>query len=100
MATAIRVSVIGAGSAQFSLGLVKDLCLTASLAGSEVCFMDIDQERLAMIHKLAARYADELGSDLRFSSTNNRAEALRDSDFVIHTAYVKGHHHARATRDL
>ena len=40
MPTAIRVSVIGAGSAQFSLGLVKDLCLTASLAGSQVCFMD------------------------------------------------------------
>ena len=31
MAHAIRVSVIGAGSAQFSLGLVKDLCLTESL---------------------------------------------------------------------
>ncbi len=31
MPSAIRVSVIGAGSAQFSLGLVKDLCLTESL---------------------------------------------------------------------
>ena len=39
MATAVNISVIGAGSAQFSLGLVKDLCLTESLAGSRVCFM-------------------------------------------------------------
>jgi len=100
MSSPIRISVIGAGSAQFSLGLVKDLCLTKSLAGSEVCFMDINPERLEIIHKLAARYANELGADLRFERTTDRADALRDCDFVIHTAYVQGHHHARATREL
>ena len=100
MATPIRISVIGAGSAQFSLGLVKDVCLTESLAGSEVCFMDINQERLDMIHKLAARYADELGADLCFQSTTDRATALQNSDFVIDTAAVKSHHHQRAMREL
>ena len=100
MPTAIRVSVIGAGSAQFSLGLVKDLCLTESLAGSQVCFMDIDQERLEMIHKLAARYAGELGADLRFARTTDRETALHEADFVIDTAAVKSHHHQRAIRDL
>lgn len=100
MATAIRVSVIGAGSAQFSLGLVKDLCLTPSLAGSEVCFMDINPERLDMIHKLATRYAAELGADLRFERTTEREAALREADFVIDTAAVKSHHHQRAIRDV
>ncbi len=99
MATAIRVSVIGAGSAQFSLGLVKDLCLTESLAGSQVCFMDINQERLEMIYKLAARYAGELGADLRFERTTERAAALHEADFVIDTAAVKSHHHQRAVRE-
>jgi len=99
VATAIKVSVIGAGSAQFSLGLVKDLCLTASLAGSEVYFMDIDQERLEMIHRLAVRYAAELGADLRFARTTDREVALREADFVIDTAAVKSHHHQRAIRD-
>jgi alpha-galactosidase len=99
MATAIRVSVIGAGSAQFSLGLVKDLCLTASLAGSQVCFMDINPERLEMIHKLAARYAGELGADLRFERTTDREVALHEADFVIDTAAVKSHHHQRAVRE-
>ncbi len=32
MGKAIKIGIIGAGSAQFSLGLVKDLCLTESLA--------------------------------------------------------------------
>ncbi|HWQ14902.1 MAG TPA: hypothetical protein VNL77_19035 [Roseiflexaceae bacterium] len=100
MPTAVKISVIGAGSAQFSLGLVKDLCLTEGLAGSMVSFMDIDAERLEMIEKLARRYAAELGADLRFERTADRAAALRDADFVINTASVTSHHHQRATREL
>ena len=49
----MKITVIGAGSAQFSLGLVKDLCLTEGLAGSHVTYMDIDQERLDMIYSSA-----------------------------------------------
>ena len=99
MGKAIRVGVIGAGSAVFSLGLVKDLCLTPGLAGSEVVFMDINRERLEGVTKLAARYAEEVGGDLRFQQTMDREAALRDSDFVINTAYAKGHHHARRMRE-
>ena len=65
MSTPIKLAVIGAGSAQFSLGLVKDICLTPGLAGSLISFMDIDGERLDMIQKLGRRYANELGADLR-----------------------------------
>jgi alpha-galactosidase len=100
MSTAVKVSVIGAGSAQFSLGLVKDLCLTEGLSGSMVSFMDINEERLAMIHKLAARYAGELGADLRFESTTDRQASLQEADFVINTAAVKSHHHQRAAREV
>ncbi len=93
MSTAIKIGVIGAGSAQFSLGLVKDLCLTESLSGSLVSFMDINSERLEMIEKLASRYAAELGAGLRFEKTTDREVCLKDADFVINTAFVKGHHH-------
>ena len=34
MSTSVKISIIGAGSAQFSLGLVKDLCLTPALTGT------------------------------------------------------------------
>jgi alpha-galactosidase len=100
MSTPVKVSIIGAGSAQFSLGLVKDLCLTEGLAGSQVCFMDLSQERLDMVHKLAVRYAAEMGTDLRFESTAERSDCLQDADFVINTAYVKGHDHEWAMRDI
>jgi|DewCreStandDraft_1066081.scaffolds.fasta_scaffold00342_3 alpha-galactosidase len=100
MPTPVRISVIGAGSATFSLGLVKDLCLTENLHGSEVSFMDINPERLEVVYTLAKRYSDELGAGLRFEKTTDRCASLRDADFVINTAYAKGHYHARRLREL
>jgi alpha-galactosidase len=100
MSTPIKLSVIGAGSAQFSLGLVKDICLTPGLAGSLISFMDIDADRLDMIHKLGQRYAGELGAELDFESTTNRRDSLRDADFVINTASAHSHYQQRAIREL
>ena len=86
MSNGIRLVVIGAGSAQFSMDLVRDLCLTESLRGSTVAFVDLDPDRLAMVHTLATRYAAELGADLRFEQTAERAAALAGADVVINTA--------------
>ena len=91
MSKLIRIGIIGAGSAQFSLELVRDLCLTPNMAGSTVCLMDIDRERVDMVRGLAVRYADELGFDLKFSATVDREEALAGSDFVINTASMGPH---------
>ncbi len=91
MAKPIRLAIIGAGSAQFSLGLVRDLCLTPNMAGSCVSLMDIDSERVEMVHNIATRYARELGFDLRFEKTTSREEALADTDFIINTASVGPH---------
>jgi alpha-galactosidase len=100
MSQAIKVGVIGAGSAQFSAGFVNDLCRTESLAGSHVTMMDIDAERVETMQKLAVRYAGELGVDYTFEATTDRQAALQDADFVVNLAYVKGHYHERATREL
>jgi alpha-galactosidase len=100
MPATTSITVIGAGSATFSLGLVKDLCLTENLKGAHVAFMDIDAGRLANITRLAERYSRELGADLTFRSTTDRESALAGADFVINTADVKGHHHARRVREL
>jgi alpha-galactosidase len=84
----IKITVIGAGSVVFSLGLVKDLCLTEGLKGSKVCFMDINEESLDVVYKLGIRYAEDLSSDLKFEKTLNREESLQDADFVINTATI------------
>jgi alpha-galactosidase len=91
--------VVGAGSAQFSFGLIRDLCLRESLWGSTVTFMDIDGERLEMIHRLATRYSAELGVDLKFERTSHRRTALQDADVVINTA-AHSHDDEEADRAL
>jgi alpha-galactosidase len=82
----VKIGIIGAGSAQFSLDIVGDLCLAAGFAGSQVTFMDIDEGRLLAIDRLARRYAAELGAELRFERTLDREAALREADFVVNTA--------------
>jgi alpha-galactosidase len=86
--TAIKLTIIGAGSIVFSLDLVKNVCLTEGLKGSTVHFMDINEERLDVVFKLAQRYAQDLGSDLKFQRTLDRTEALLDADFVVNTATI------------
>ncbi|MEM7029104.1 MAG: alpha-glucosidase/alpha-galactosidase [Chloroflexota bacterium] len=86
--SSVKVTVIGAGSVVFSLGLVKDLCLTEGLKGSTVHFMDINEERLNVVYRLAERYAEDLGADLKFAKSMDRESALQDADFVINTATV------------
>jgi alpha-galactosidase len=100
MTEKLKVCIIGAGSAQFSLTMVKDLCLTDNLRGSHVTFMDIDQERLDMIYNLGKRYSEQLGSNLTFDKTTDRAAALQGADYVINTAYVLGHVVEANLRDL
>ncbi|HZO32318.1 MAG TPA: alpha-glucosidase/alpha-galactosidase [Chloroflexota bacterium] len=100
MPRSLKISVIGAGSGVFSLGLVKDLCLNDNLRESQVTFMDLNRERLEIVHRLAGRYAEELGSAMQFETTTDREAALRDADFVINTASPVSHHAQRREREL
>jgi alpha-galactosidase len=100
VATEVKIGLIGAGSATFSGGIVRDLCVNPGLHGSHVTLMDVDEHRLAMIHRLAERLSGELGADLSFSATTDREQALRGADFVLNTAQVGGHDWTEAQRDL
>lgn len=96
----VKITIIGAGSAQFSAGIVRDLCVNPGLHGSHVTFMDIDQRRLAMVTRLAERLSSELKAGLSFSQTTDREVALQGADFVINTAQVGGHGWTEAQRSM
>jgi len=94
----IKLSIVGAGSAIFSLRLVGDLCKTKGLSGSSVSLMDIDEKRLNSVHVLAARYAAALGANLKFEKTTDMKRSIEGADFVINTALVGGHEQLDASR--
>ncbi len=96
----VKITIIGAGSAVFSMRLVNDLCKTKGLSGSLVCLMDIDQRRLDGVYDLAQRYVKELGADLKFEKTTDLEAALKNSDFVINTALVGGHWYLEKVREI
>ena len=100
MSTSVKITLIGAGSATFSGGIVRDLCVNPGLHGSHVALMDIDARRLAMVARMAERLSSELDAGLTFSQTLDRAEALQGADFVLNTAQVGGHDWTEAQRSL
>ena len=100
MATGVKIALIGAGSATFAAGIVRDLCVTDGLSGSHVTLMDVDPGRLATTHRLAVRLAGELDADITFSTTESREDALTGADFVLNTAQVGGHGWTEEQREL
>ena len=86
-----KISLIGAGSGCFSIGLVRELCASNHLSGSTVSLMDINRERLDAVHNLCVRYTEEIGGKLRFEKTLDRIESLKGASFVINTALTAPH---------
>lgn len=91
----MKISVLGAGSAVFSLNVIRDLCLTPGIAGSTVCLMDINPRRLDAVHELCRRYSLEVGADLRVEKTLDRRVALDGASFVVNAALTAGHDRLR-----
>src|SRR4030042_207345 len=74
------ITIIGAGSARFSLDFIRDLCATPSLWGGSLTFMDIDRERLDLGERLARRYCPETGADYRIAPTTDPRRALEGAE--------------------
>jgi len=88
---AVKISIIGAGSAVFSMSLINDMVRTPGLADSTVSLMDIDKDRVDTAHLLCKRYAEERGVKLRLEKTTDRRESIKGADFVINTALAASH---------
>ena len=86
-----KVCIIGAGSATFSINLVKDLCINEHFKDCTVTLMDIDKARLDAIYGLCVRYKNELGASITIEKTMDRREALVGADFVMNVALDGGH---------
>lgn len=89
----LKITLVGAGSVQFAMTLLRDVMGTPSLQDADVVLMDNNPDRLRLIHHVATRLARELHSDLRLTASGNREEALQGAHFVVNAAAI-------AERDL
>lgn len=85
-----KIVIIGAGSTEFTPGLLADLVSSPTLNNAEVALVDIDPWGVETMVRLANRISDEKGANLTVSGSINRREVLSGADFVTTTIAVGG----------
>ena len=85
-----KISIIGAGSAVFTLGVITKVCKSKYLEGSTISLMDINPNRLESAYKVAMRCVAEYDADVKIIKTTDRRESLKDANYVINTTLVIG----------
>jgi 6-phospho-beta-glucosidase len=91
----IKLVYLGGGSTRAAGTMASFVHHGAEFDGSEVVLVDLNEERLALIKRLADRMARHAGLDLTVTATTDRREGLRDCDAVL-SSFRPGGFEARA----
>ena len=87
-----KVTIIGAGSVEFTRGIVADLCSYEDLGGTlEIALHDIDPERLAYSERTATALVEQMGAGHRVSAHADRGPAFDGADYLINEIQVGGY---------
>ncbi|HYW48211.1 MAG TPA: alpha-galactosidase [Bryobacteraceae bacterium] len=85
-----KIAMIGAGSIVFCKTLLNDILSTPALAGCEIALMSRTEEKLRRMEAFACRMIADNGLAAKVWGTTDRAEAIRDADFVVVMIQVGG----------
>jgi alpha-galactosidase len=85
-----RITLIGAGSVEFTRILLADLAAFPELAGTTITLHDIDPERLATAEQIARYTSKATGAQLEIRAHVDRRAALDGADYVINEIQVGG----------
>ncbi len=87
-----KVTIIGAGSVEFTRNILADLCSYEELHGDlSIVLHDIDAERLGYAEKAARQVVEKTGSGYEVSAHSNRREAFDGSTYLINEIQVGGY---------
>src|SRR5690606_6709278 len=78
-----KIVLIGAGSANFGLGVMGDLLRSEVFAGSTICLHDINAEALARTEAFGRRHIEARNLPYTLEATIDRKTALQGADFCI-----------------
>jgi len=79
----VKVSLVGAGSASFGLETLYDIVSSEELHGSTIALIDVDEERLKVMSRVAERFNEYFKANLKIESFTRTRDGLSGSDFVI-----------------
>jgi alpha-galactosidase len=85
-----RIAFIGAGSLQFTRGLVRDILTFPLLKDSTFALMDIDRERLDFALRAVQSIIGRGNYPARVEATLDRRQALEGADVVVCTILAGG----------
>lgn len=83
-----KLTIIGAGSAMFTQGLVADMIL--SRRPWQLGLVDIDPDALAVAEGLSRKMVAARGAEIAITASTDRREVLPGSDVVVTTIGVGG----------
>jgi alpha-galactosidase len=96
-----KVSIIGAGSVEFTRNVVTDLCSFPELHGRlELSLHDVDPDRLRYAESLVRRIDEQSGSGATVGADLDRAAAVEGSDYVLNEIQVGGYAATRTDFDI
>jgi alpha-galactosidase len=94
------VTLIGAGSAEFTAELVTDFLSVDALPEGEFRLVDVDPARLDLARRFAEHLIDRTGKAWTVRPDVDRATVLAGSDVVINTIEVAGLRNVRHDYDI
>jgi alpha-galactosidase len=85
-----KIAIIGAGSITFGSTLLNDMFGTTALDGSTYVLMDPTKARMKSVEDYCRRVIAANNLNAEVTSTVDRAEALKDADYVIAILAIGG----------
>ncbi len=95
-----KVTLIGAGSTEFATELMTDILCTPDLDEGTFALVDIDAERLELVHRMAEYLIQRSGRRWSVEAGTDRTKFLPGSDYVINTIEVAGLPNVRFDYDI
>jgi alpha-galactosidase len=85
-----KLTIVGAGSAMFTRGLVADAIRSNRGRAWQIALVDTEPVILEAMRSLAARMVDAAGAAIRIAASTDRRDLLPGSDYVVITVGVGG----------
>jgi alpha-galactosidase len=96
-----KITIIGAGSVEFTRSILADLCAYDELHGTlEIALHDIDDERLAYALLAAGQLIERSNAGYDVSAHESRATAFDGADYLINEIQVGGYPATRTDFDV